>query len=156
MTNFQTPLRSRYSRQPHSVPGTMNRRKHDAPSPVSVISDMTPTQGDDLTSTHNDTIDISYFTPLSPTTSSDTVHYCPSTHQIESCAVPHSRLHKHPVPISPISPAKHSPISLPSTSTEALLSSGLYFNSCAYDTAFHCLGAIYNLIHASNIPYLLE
>ena len=165
MTNFQTPLRSRYSRQPHSVPGTMNRRKHDAPSPVSVISDMTPTQGDDLTSTHNDTIDISYSTPLSPTTSSDTVHYCPSTHQIESCAVPHSRLHKHPVPISPISPAKHSPISLPSTSTEALLpwrnllfqlSSGLYFNSCAYDTAFHCLGAIYNLIHASNIPYLLN
>ena len=54
MTNFHTPLRSRHSRQPHSVQGTMNRRKHNTP-PVSVISDMTSTQGDDLTSTQNDT-----------------------------------------------------------------------------------------------------
>ena len=38
------------------------------------------------------------------------------------------------------------PSSFPWNQLQFRLHSGMYFNSCAYDTSFHCIGAVYNLI----------
>ena len=46
--------------------------------------------------------------------------------------------------------------SFPWSQLQFTLSSGSYSNSCAYDTSFHCAGAIYNLIDITQKHHLLD